>query len=73
VQYVIDEKECYGRKSLVMELLYRQRNRYAERKEAGMLHGVMDSIAWWSTLVVLALATFTDLHTRRIPNWLVAQ
>jgi prepilin peptidase CpaA len=31
----------------------------------------MRSLAWWPTLVVLAVATFTDLRTRRIPNWLV--
>jgi prepilin peptidase CpaA len=31
----------------------------------------MDSIAWWPTLIVLAVATFTDLRSRRIPNWLV--
>ncbi|MGD0733999.1 MAG: prepilin peptidase [Terracidiphilus sp.] len=31
----------------------------------------MHSFAWWPTLVVLAVATFTDLHSRRIPNWLV--
>lgn len=36
-----------------------------------MLHGIMHSIAWWPTLAVLAVATFTDLHSRRIPNWLV--
>lgn len=29
------------------------------------------SIAWWPTLVVLIVATFTDLRSRRIPNWLV--
>jgi prepilin peptidase CpaA len=29
------------------------------------------SIAWWPTLVVLLVATFTDLRSRRIPNWLV--
>jgi prepilin peptidase CpaA len=29
------------------------------------------SIAWWPTLVVVAVATFTDLRSRRIPNWLV--
>lgn len=29
------------------------------------------SIAWWPTVAVLAVATFTDLHSRRIPNWLV--
>jgi len=27
--------------------------------------------AWWPTLAVLAVATFTDLRSRRIPNWLV--
>ena len=31
----------------------------------------MHRIAWWPTLVVLAVATFTDLRSRRIPNWLV--
>ena len=31
----------------------------------------MHSIAWWPTFVVVAIATFTDLRTRRIPNWLV--
>jgi prepilin peptidase CpaA len=31
----------------------------------------MHSFAWWPTLVVLAVATFTDLRTQRIPNWLV--
>jgi prepilin peptidase CpaA len=31
----------------------------------------MHSFAWWPTLVVLAIATFTDLRSRRIPNWLV--
>jgi len=29
------------------------------------------SFAWWPTVVVLAIATFTDLRSRRIPNWLV--
>lgn len=28
-------------------------------------------IAWWPTLAVLIVATFTDLRSRRIPNWLV--
>ena len=32
-----------------------------------MLH----SIAWWPTVFVLAVSTFTDLRSRRIPNWLV--
>jgi prepilin peptidase CpaA len=31
----------------------------------------MHSFAWWPTVVVLAVATFTDLRSRRIPNWLV--
>lgn len=31
----------------------------------------MHSIAWWPTVMVLAVATFTDLRSRRIPNWLV--
>ena len=31
----------------------------------------MHTIAWWPTLIVLAVATVTDLRTRRIPNWLV--
>jgi prepilin peptidase CpaA len=31
----------------------------------------MNSFAWWPTLIVLAVATFTDLRSRRIPNWLV--
>lgn len=31
----------------------------------------MHSIAWWPTLIVLAVAIFTDLRSRRIPNWLV--
>jgi prepilin peptidase CpaA len=31
----------------------------------------MHSIAWWPTVIALAVATFTDLRSRRIPNWLV--
>ncbi|MGD0732928.1 MAG: prepilin peptidase [Terracidiphilus sp.] len=31
----------------------------------------MHSFAWWPTIIVLAVATFTDLRNRRIPNWLV--
>jgi prepilin peptidase CpaA len=31
----------------------------------------MNSFALWPTLIVLAVATFTDLRSRRIPNWLV--
>lgn len=29
------------------------------------------SIAWWPTLIAVAIATVTDLRSRRIPNWLV--
>ncbi len=36
-----------------------------------MPHGIVNSVAWWPTLAVLAVATFTDLRSRRIPNWLV--
>ena len=31
----------------------------------------MNSVAWWPTLIALAIATVTDLRSRRIPNWLV--
>jgi len=31
----------------------------------------MHSFAWWPTLFVLCVATFTDLRSGRIPNWLV--
>jgi prepilin peptidase CpaA len=31
----------------------------------------MHSTALWPTLIVVAVATFTDLRSRRIPNWLV--
>jgi prepilin peptidase CpaA len=31
----------------------------------------MHSFAWWPTLVVVAVATATDLRTRKIPNLLV--
>ncbi len=31
----------------------------------------LQSIAWWPTVIVLTVATFTDLRSRRIPNWLV--
>jgi prepilin peptidase CpaA len=30
----------------------------------------MHSFAFWPTLIVLSAATFTDLKSRRIPNWL---
>lgn len=32
---------------------------------------MQSSFALWPTLVVLVVATFTDLRSRRIPNWLV--
>jgi prepilin peptidase CpaA len=28
-------------------------------------------LAWWPTLIVVAVAAFTDLWSRRVPNWLV--
>lgn len=28
-------------------------------------------LVWWSTAAVVGIATFTDLRSRRIPNWLV--
>lgn len=31
----------------------------------------MHSFAWWPVVLVLAVATFTDVRSRRIPNWLV--
>ncbi len=31
----------------------------------------MHSFAWWPTLIVVLIATATDLRSRRIPNWLV--
>ena len=31
----------------------------------------MKWIAWWPVLIVLVIAVFTDLRSRRIPNWLV--
>jgi prepilin peptidase CpaA len=31
----------------------------------------MHSIAWWPILALLVIATGVDLHSRRIPNWLV--
>jgi len=30
----------------------------------------MHSFAWWPTVVVVVLATLTDLRNRTIPNWL---
>ena len=31
----------------------------------------MHSIAWWPILALLVIATVVDIHSRRIPNWLV--
>lgn len=31
----------------------------------------MHAWAWWPTMVVVIVATITDLRSRRIPNWLV--
>jgi prepilin peptidase CpaA len=31
----------------------------------------MHSTAWWPTLVMLVVATISDIRSRRIPNWLV--
>jgi len=31
----------------------------------------MQSIVWWSNVLVLATASVIDLRTRRVPNWLV--
>jgi prepilin peptidase CpaA len=31
----------------------------------------MYSIIYWPTVMILTVATFTDVHSRRIPNWLV--
>jgi prepilin peptidase CpaA len=31
----------------------------------------MHTVAWWPTVIALGIATFTDLRSRRIPNWLV--
>jgi prepilin peptidase CpaA len=31
----------------------------------------MQSTAWWPLLTLLAIATVLDIHSRRIPNWLV--
>jgi len=35
------------------------------------MHRLDWQLVWWPTLIVLAVATFTDLRSRRIPNWLV--
>lgn len=34
------------------------------------MHMGVHSIAWWPTVGVLCVAVFTDLRSRRIPNWL---
>ena len=31
---------------------------------------LLHSYAWWPMLILVAVATFTDMRTRRIPNWL---
>jgi prepilin peptidase CpaA len=31
----------------------------------------MHSFAWWPIVIVVGVATITDLRSRRIPNWLV--
>jgi prepilin peptidase CpaA len=31
----------------------------------------MHSLAWWPTIIVLLIATISDLRSRKIPNWLV--
>jgi prepilin peptidase CpaA len=31
----------------------------------------MHWLAWWPTMIVLCVATISDLRSRRIPNWLV--
>ncbi len=31
----------------------------------------MHSLAWWPTVIVVVIASGTDLRMRRIPNWLV--
>lgn len=58
---------------LVTELQHELRNyisavvseRWREREQG------MHSVAWWPTLIVLVVATCTDLSSQRIPNWLV--
>jgi len=31
----------------------------------------MHSISWWPVFALVVIATVTDIHSRRIPNWLV--
>ena len=40
-----------------------------EERGIGMQH--LQWFVWWPMLIVLAVATFTDLRSRRVPNWLV--
>ena len=32
---------------------------------------MINSVAWWPTILTLGIACFTDIRSRRIPNWLV--
>jgi prepilin peptidase CpaA len=56
------------------ELLYPVDNPALGKEDVDMhaipLH-VTSQIAWWPTVIVLAVAVVTDLRSRRIPNWLV--
>jgi len=38
---------------------------------SGAMPVAMHSWAWWPVVAVVAVATVTDLRSRRIPNWLV--
>jgi prepilin peptidase CpaA len=31
---------------------------------------MMQTVAWWPTLIILVVATVVDIRSRRIPNWL---
>jgi prepilin peptidase CpaA len=31
----------------------------------------MESIAWWPTVILVVIATVSDIRSRKIPNWLV--
>ncbi len=35
------------------------------------MHSLAWQLEWWSVLTVVGVATFTDVRSRRIPNWLV--
>jgi prepilin peptidase CpaA len=41
------------------------------RENPGGAWNMQHWLAWWPTLIVVAVATFTDLRRRRVPNWLV--